>query len=177
MDVGPAHQPRSPLAFPSEGWATFPMLGTVPHSWGDFSTGWRESWKHRTISFSSFRRETSFPYSNSLTVLPQFLWLQCSLPNGMFTKQVLLELLSHCISIMGRCWLVFPGILALTRTLSYKMLHVPSLSPLILCTSLPSWRFWLLALLLILFWALLFNSSVSVTETVFLVHERQCNTV
>ena len=56
MDVSPARQPRSPLAFPSEGWATFPTLGTVPHSWGDFSTGWRESWKHRTISFSSFRR-------------------------------------------------------------------------------------------------------------------------
>ena len=32
MDVGPARQPRSPLAFPSGGWATFPMLGTVPHS-------------------------------------------------------------------------------------------------------------------------------------------------
>ena len=32
MDVGPARQPRSPLAFPSGGWATFPTLGAVPHS-------------------------------------------------------------------------------------------------------------------------------------------------
>ena len=32
MDVGPARQPCSPLAFLSGGWATFPMLGTVPHS-------------------------------------------------------------------------------------------------------------------------------------------------
>ena len=32
MDVGPARQPRSPLAFPSGGWATFPMRGTVPHN-------------------------------------------------------------------------------------------------------------------------------------------------
>ena len=32
MDVGPARQPRSPLAFPSGGWATFPTLGTVPHN-------------------------------------------------------------------------------------------------------------------------------------------------
>ena len=31
MGVGPARQPRSPLAFPSRGWATFPTLGTVPH--------------------------------------------------------------------------------------------------------------------------------------------------
>ena len=31
MDVGPAHQPHSPLAFLSGGWATFPMCGTVPH--------------------------------------------------------------------------------------------------------------------------------------------------
>ena len=31
MDVGPAHQPHSPLAFPSGGWATFPTIGTVPH--------------------------------------------------------------------------------------------------------------------------------------------------
>ena len=32
MGVGPAGQPRSPLAFPSGGWATFPMHGKVPHS-------------------------------------------------------------------------------------------------------------------------------------------------
>ena len=32
MDVGPARQPHSPLAFPSGGWATFPTLGTVPHN-------------------------------------------------------------------------------------------------------------------------------------------------
>ena len=32
MDMGPAHQPRSPLAFLSGGWATFPTRGTVPHS-------------------------------------------------------------------------------------------------------------------------------------------------
>ena len=31
MDMGPARQPRSPLAFPSGGWATFPTLGMVPH--------------------------------------------------------------------------------------------------------------------------------------------------
>ena len=31
MDVGPALQPHSPLAFPSGGWATFPTLETVPH--------------------------------------------------------------------------------------------------------------------------------------------------
>ena len=31
MDVGPAHQPRSPVAFLSGGRATFPTLGTVPH--------------------------------------------------------------------------------------------------------------------------------------------------
>ena len=31
MDVGPARQPRSPVAFPSGGWATFPTRGTVPH--------------------------------------------------------------------------------------------------------------------------------------------------
>ena len=31
MDVGPARQPRSPLAFLSGGWATFPTLETVPH--------------------------------------------------------------------------------------------------------------------------------------------------
>ena len=34
---GPARQPLSPLAFPSRGWATFPMLGTVPHTLGDIS--------------------------------------------------------------------------------------------------------------------------------------------
>ena len=34
MDVGPARQPRSPLAFPSGGWATFPMLGMFPHTHG-----------------------------------------------------------------------------------------------------------------------------------------------
>ena len=34
MDVGPACQPRSPLAFPSGGWATFPMLGMFPHTHG-----------------------------------------------------------------------------------------------------------------------------------------------
>ena len=38
MDVSPAHQPHSPLAFPSGGWATFPMLGTVPHT-TDWNTG------------------------------------------------------------------------------------------------------------------------------------------
>ena len=32
MGVGPAHQPRSPLAFPSGGWAIFPTHGTVPHN-------------------------------------------------------------------------------------------------------------------------------------------------
>ena len=32
VGVGPARQPRSPLAFPSGGWATFPMRGTVPHN-------------------------------------------------------------------------------------------------------------------------------------------------
>ena len=32
MGVGPARQPRYPLAFPSGGWATFPTLGTVPHT-------------------------------------------------------------------------------------------------------------------------------------------------
>ena len=31
MGVGPALQPRSPLAFLSGGWATFPTLETVPH--------------------------------------------------------------------------------------------------------------------------------------------------
>ena len=31
MDMGPACQPRSPLAFLSGGWATFPTLGMVPH--------------------------------------------------------------------------------------------------------------------------------------------------
>ena len=34
MGVGPALRtllPHSPLAFPSGGWTTFPMLGTVPH--------------------------------------------------------------------------------------------------------------------------------------------------
>ena len=33
MDVGPARQPHSPLAFLSGGWATFPTLGTVPHTY------------------------------------------------------------------------------------------------------------------------------------------------
>ena len=33
VHVGPARQPCSPLAFPSGGWATFPMLGMVPHTW------------------------------------------------------------------------------------------------------------------------------------------------
>ena len=32
MEMGPAHKLRSPLAFPSGGWATFPTLGTVPHN-------------------------------------------------------------------------------------------------------------------------------------------------
>ena len=32
MDMGPACQPRSPLTFPSGGWATFPTLGMVPHN-------------------------------------------------------------------------------------------------------------------------------------------------
>ena len=32
MDMGPAHQRHSPLAFRSGGWATFPSRGTVPHS-------------------------------------------------------------------------------------------------------------------------------------------------
>ena len=32
MDVGPAHQPHSPLAFLSGGWATFPTLGMVPYN-------------------------------------------------------------------------------------------------------------------------------------------------
>ena len=32
MGMGPARQPRSPLAFLSGGWAIFPTLGTVPHN-------------------------------------------------------------------------------------------------------------------------------------------------
>ena len=43
MDVGPAHQPHSPLAFPSGGWATFPMLGTVPHSKTVFICRWHDT--------------------------------------------------------------------------------------------------------------------------------------
>ena len=62
MDVGPARQPRSPLAFPSGGWATFPTLGMVPYNrnyykghrdkikgegGGEFSWGGVEGWSEK----------------------------------------------------------------------------------------------------------------------------------
>ena len=52
MDVGPARQPCSPLAFPSGGLATLPMLGTVPHKYPCLSS--RNMWKRFSLDVSNF---------------------------------------------------------------------------------------------------------------------------